>query len=409
MSLRERIPDANVWRVYWTTLALGLAYGIAISLIPLQLAARGFEKTTIGSLAAWFAGGIVLGSLPAGMLIRRLSAKWVLAASLAGYAVTVTAFPHLPTYGSIAAVRLFDGAFSVGVWVASETIVLTRTRSTNKAFATSLYAIAIAVGYLLGPLAARGVVEFAPLDSAFSVAGAVAAAVAAYVALRVERDVPGAAHGADPSAPAASSGSVLWRIKCACFATFAYGYFQASVVLFLPLFLMEERGIPQNDTILITAFFAAGMLLFSNVFGRIGDRVGHLSVMRVLAVIGGSMVLGFAVLPSFALMCTAVFVAGATLASISPLSLALQGVVTAPGDYSRATSFYNAFYAAGMLLGPPASSVLFARHGGAAMLLHLAALWLAFVAFTVLFRKDDPAARGERVAPARALAITGGE
>jgi MFS family permease len=91
-------------------------------------------------------------------------------------------------------------------------------------------------------------------------------------------------------------------------------------------------------------------------------------------------------------MCAAVFVAGASLASISPVSLALQGVVTAPESYSRATSLYNAFYAAGMLVGPPISSFLFARLGGAAMLYHLAALWSAFVAFTIVFHRDDPAA-----------------
>ncbi len=132
-------------------------------------------------------------------------------------------------------------------------------------------------------------------------------------------------------------------------------------------------------------------MLLSNVAGRIGDRVGHLLVMRVLASVGGAMVLGFIALGSFAPMAVAVFVAGATLASISPVSLALQGVVTEPRDYDRANAMYNAFYAAGILLGPPLSSVVFARWGGAAMLLHLAAMWAAFVAFAAVFAGDDPA------------------
>jgi MFS family permease len=87
-------------------------------------------------------------------------------------------------------------------------------------------------------------------------------------------------------------------------------------------------------------------------------------------------------------------VAGATLASISPVSLAFQGVVTPRYDYSRSNSIYNVFYAAGMLLGPPASSLIFRSYGGAVMLYHLAALWLAFVIFTVVFAGDDPARRG---------------
>ena len=154
------------------------------------------------------------------------------------------------------------------------------------------------------------------------------------------------------------------------------------------------------------------MLLFSNLAGKLGDRHGHLLVMRVLAVIGSTMVLGFVFLDSYVLMAAAVFVAGATLAAISPVSLALQGVVTAPRDYGRSNSVYNAFYAAGMLFGPKVSSVLFARYGGEAMLYHLTALWTGFIAVHDRLRKRRPGsvevaggARGrfERVAGGGAL------
>ncbi|HEX7663020.1 MAG TPA: MFS transporter, partial [Polyangiaceae bacterium] len=183
--------------------------------------------------------------------------------------------------------------------------------------------------------------------------------------------------------------TILWKIKTACFATFAYGYFQASVVLFLPLYLMHERGIEESKTIYVTAFFAAGMLLFTNVAGRLGDKLGHLAVMRVLATIGLVQILGFVFLPSYAWMLGAVFVAGATLASLSPLSIALQGHAIEPKDYSRGNSMYNALYAAGMLLGPAISSLIFDAYKGAPMLYHLAAIWAGFVIFSIVFAKDD--------------------
>jgi MFS family permease len=260
----------------------------------------------------------------------------------------------------------------------------------------------MAFGYVLGPLFARVFVAFAPLRLAFPLAGAIAFAAAVFVMARLGRGTTGeGATHADTTDHAASDeggARVFWKIKTSCFATFAYGYFQASVVLFLPLFLIQEKGIQKEHTILIPAFFAAGMLLFSNVAGRLGDRLGHLAVMRVLGVIGLTMILGFVALDAFFPMCIAVFIAGASLASISPVSLALQGVVSAPSEVSRATAIYNAFYAAGMLIGPPISSVLFAKSGGAAMLFHLAAIWLAFVAFTIVFRSDDPAAERRLVA-----------
>jgi MFS family permease len=395
IDLRGRVRDPDIWRVYATIFALGIAYGVAISLLAIFLDERGFGKYAIGSLAAWFAGGIALAALPAGVLIRRFSAKTVLVACLLGYGLSVATFPFVSSYAAMAGIRMLDGAFSVGVWVSSETILLTLASRENKAFVTSLYAISLAVGYVLGPICARAFVAFAPLRLAFPLAGAIALAAALFVFMRLGSTRDTRAESLEVAR--SSAARVFWRIKTSCFATFSYGYFQASVVLFLPLFLIQEKGIAKEQTILIPAFFAAGMLLFSNVAGRLGDRLGHLAVMRVLGVVGLTMILCFVLLDAFAPMCVAVFVAGASLASISPVSLALQGVVSDRADVSRATAIYNAFYAVGMLIGPPISSVLFAKSGGAAMLFHLAGIWIVFVVFTIAFRADDPALSQELV------------
>lgn len=405
-----RIKDRNIEVVYGAILTLGVAYGIAISLIAHHLEARGFSKPEMGSLASWFALGIVCLSLPMGRAIRRFSAKAILVGCLAGYAGTVSLFPALDSYRFMAVDRFLDGAFSVGVWVSCETILLSRAERHMKAYVTSLYAVAIALGYVIGPLAARGIVHVATIPRAFFISGALAAAAAVFVAVSLDRDVSerapakgveggsneGGSEEASEAGRQTASMALLARIKTSCFATFAYGYFQASVVLFLPLYLVESKGVTREQTILIPFFFALGMLLFSNLAGRLADRYGHLFVMRALGIAGTTMVIGFILLTSYTLMAVAVFIAGATLASISPVSLALQGVVTAPRDYSRSNSIYNAFYAAGMLAGPKVSSLLFARYGGAVMLIHLGTLWSAFVAFTVLFSKDDPLARAAR-------------
>jgi MFS family permease len=400
-TFAERVPDKNVWRIYRITFALGMAYGTAISVIALFLDAHGFGKLAIGKLAAWFAAGIVAFSLPMGPLVRRFSAKYMLAASLAGYAAAVTAFPFMRSFWAIAVLRFFDGACSVGVWVSSETILLSRAGKGNKAFVTSLYAIAVACGYVGGPIAAWLCTKFLPLEFAFILAGVIAIGASVYVLVRLAPDVRGEIADDHPLAAMTGESSALQllaRIKTSCFGTFAYGYFQASVVLFLPLYLMERKGVTEPQTMVIPAYFAGGMLLFSNLAGRLGDRYGHLLLMRILGIIGMSTVLGFVYLDSYPAMCVAVFIAGASLASISPVSLALQGVVAHPSEYERGTSIYNAFYAAGMLLGPPISSYLFETRGGAVMLEQLALLWASFVLFAFVFRADDPATRGKRVA-----------
>jgi MFS family permease len=402
--LLQRVRDPNIRVVYLAVLLLGTAYGISIAVIALHLDARGFTKADLGQLAAFFASGIVVASLPVGSLVRRFSAKTTLTASLFGYALMVGVFPLLRSYAAIALARFCDGAFSVGIWVSCETILLMRADRDNKAYVTSLYAVAIAIGYVVGPLAAERIARVVSLQASFFVAAIIATLSGVLVVVRLDPDPRGAHGEAMPGATERREPALrlIGRIKTSCFATFAYGYFQASVVLFLPLYLVESKGIARETTILVPAFFAAGMLLFSNAAGRLGDRIGHLLVMRGLGVVGTTMILGFVFLDSFPPMAVAVFVAGATLASISPVSLALQGVVTPRHEYSRSNSVYNAFYAAGMLLGPPISSTVFRHFGGAAMLYHLAVLWLAFVVFAAVFAADDPAhtARGPQPATA---------
>lgn len=386
--------DRNVRATFLTIFALGVAYGLSIALTPLQMRDLGFSKEQIGGMAAWFAGGIVALSLPMGGLVRRFTARRTLTAALLGYAGCVAVFPLLRTAPQIALARALDGACSVGIWVSCETILLARARDGQKATVMSIYAVSMGVGYVLGPVLARTIMLFGPRRWAFFAAGVLALIAAGIARTRLDADIrpleePGHVHDSAPAPVRA----LLARIRMSCLGTFAYGYFQASVVLFLPLYLIESRGVPEDQTIFITAFFASGMLLFSNVVGRWADRVGHLFAMRALAVVGAMMIGGFPFLPTFTMMCGAVFVAGATLATISPVSLALQGVVTDTRDYERANSVYNAFYAAGMLLGPPISSRIFAAKGGPVMLFHLAALWFVFALLAVIWRRDDPAAR----------------
>ena len=377
--------------MYATIFLCGVAYGSSLSVTPLQLAFAHFTKREIGALAAFFATGIVLGSLPAGRAVRRFSAKRTLLACLAVYAVAVVLFPLQRTLAGAGVVRAVDGASSVAVWVSCETVLLARSDSKNKAFVMSLYGMAIAIGYVVGSAVARAVVLVFTYREVFFVAGALGVIAALVVLVGLDpaaQKPPDDTHEGAVDAPAA----LLWKIKTSCLATFSYGYFQASVVLFLPLYLVQDKGVPEKSTILMTAFFAAGMLVFSPLAARVGDAIGHLRTMTLLACVGVAMILGFVWLDSWRWMLAAIFVAGATLASISPVSLALQGHVAHPRDYSRANAIYNACYALGMLVGPPISSLLFAGPGGRAMLFHFAALWCLFIAATIAFRRDDPRA-----------------
>ncbi|MDI1432904.1 MFS transporter [Polyangium sorediatum] len=388
-------------RLYATTLPFGIACGISIGLTAVHLNRVGYSKDSIGFLALFFGAGLVLFALPVGAIIRRFSAERVLAASLIGYAGCLAAFPHAHTFASVAGVRFIDGLFTIGIWVSSETVLLAQARKEHKAYLTTLYAIWLASGYVAGPLMATGMDRFVPATVSFGVAALFALGAGLYVALKMPPAPPVEGASTDEETPGEknselSAATILWRIKTSCFASFSYGYFQAAVVIFLPLYLIESKGIPENRTIVLPGLFCLGMMIFSNVAGRVADRVGHLLAVRVLSFIGLLCVLGFVYADNYWLMLAIVFGSGGSFASMSPIALALTGVIVEPRDYGRANSIYNMFYAAGILSGPLVASQIFQRFGGMAMLYHHVAMWAVFVLFTVAFMYDDPAARRRR-------------
>lgn len=395
-----KVPT-HLRRLYTATVLFGVGCGVSLGLTPLYLDGLGLTKQDIGTLSLFFAGALVLFSLPVGMLIRRFSAERILTICLFGYALSLLGFPHMKTYESVAFIRVFDGLSTIGVWVASETVLLAQAQKAYKAYLTTLYAIFLALGYVIGPFLARGL-AFVTSDARISFAVGSLAAIAAglFVLLRMPASPPLQGVSSDESATGASDAAqqtpamtIAWKIKTSSFAAFSYGYFQASVVLFLPLYLIEDKHIAREQTIIFPGLFCLGMLLCSNIVGRIADRVGHLKTVRALSSVGLLSIFGFVVLDSYWSMCVAVFVGGATFASMSPVALALTGVVTKPQDYSRANAIYNLFYATGILLGPPISSVIFQRYGGVRMIEHIAVIWIVFVLFTMVFIHDDPASR----------------
>lgn len=388
----SRIRDRNIWLIYGATVLLTIAYGVAVAVLAVFLKGRGYTKPDIGELATVFASGIVIFALPMAKVIKRLSARTTLTVSLLGYATVIALFPYVAhDFWLAAGVRFIDGACSVGIWVSSEVILLSRAKGGQKAFVTSLYAISVGIGYLVGPFLAPALMLAIPIDLTFVVSGVLAAASGLLIWWRLDADVRHESEDGTSSSTGLSASQLFWKIKTSCFGTFAYGYFQSAIVLFMPLYLIEVKGIEEKATVALFGFFALGMLSFANPAGRLGDRFGHLLLMRLLAILGCGVVASFIYVDTYWIMAISVTLAGATLASISPISLALQGVIVDPPDYNRSNSIYNVFYAVGMLVGPLISSRIFETYGGIPMMIHLAALWAVFAVFAVIYANDDPA------------------
>jgi len=250
--MSRRITDRNIWIILAAVLLLGVAYGTSIAVLAIHLDAHGIPEVAMGGLASAFATGIILLAIPAGIFVLLLFFVRTMLVALVCYAACVATFPFLTTTSGLGVARFFDGASSACIWVAAETALLSRADKSNKAFVMSLYAIALAIGYCVGPFVSRGLVRASGTAATFVAAGILAIVAAIVIAARLDKD--GATRHEDTKeASTTPATTVFWRVKTSCLATFSYGYFQASVVLFLPLFLMKEKSVAKEDTILITA------------------------------------------------------------------------------------------------------------------------------------------------------------
>lgn len=408
----HELRDRNIRTAYVVCGMTGTAYGMVTAVVAVYLnKVRHIDELVIGELAMFFSFGIAACSVPMGLLIKRLSPRTMLALALLGYAGATALFPFMQTFTGLATARGLDGAFSVGVWVSLETILLMRTTTQHRGLITSLYTISMAFGYGAGSIVGWLIMKMYPIPNVFVGAGLFATVAALIGFVFLQRDIqpiPGSSHVEDHTTPEASSigrpalGSLYWKIKTACIPTFTYGYFQASLVLFLPLFLIEARHVPKEDTSLLVGCFAGGMAASVVFVGRFGDKFGHLKTVRSLAALGVLLTASLVFLPSYALVALCVLLAGASLAPIWPLSLALQSLIVDPRDFSRSNALLNGSYGLGTLMGPLVSGYLFKYYGGEVMFLHIAVLWAFALAATVGFRRDDPSFRA--IARARAQA-----
>lgn len=395
-SLRARLPDRNLWVVYRTMIVLSTAYGIALAVMPMVLEHRHLGPDVVGELASFFALGLVLFAAPSGAVIRRFSARWTLAVSIVGYGAMIALVPFLGGYGALAVDRFVDGLFSMGTWMSGETLVLWRAPKHDKALATSLSASFTMSGYPIGALVSLGVSPWLSPEHRFVLAGGIACIAAVLAATGLDPD-PAASEGEHEGERESISGerrSILelaWRIKTSCAATFATGFFQASGALFIPRFLVDERHVPEEHASVVVGLVGLGMLVCASPAGRLGDRIGHLAVMRILALAGMLGMVAFRFIDVFPVLCVVMVIAGGAITSMPPLSLALQGVIAHPSEYTRTNSIFNVFFASGLVIGPFLTGRVYRAYGGDGMLWVFGGLWAVFVVLSLVFRSDDPA------------------
>jgi MFS family permease len=345
---------------------------------PVLQRAQGASDYDVALAGVCTSVGTVVGALWAG---RRVASTRLLLSALTVLAVAAVVLGVVGRSSLHPAWRALDGV-SLGVAiVACETLLLRSTPSALRPRSLALYTLATAGGWALGPLLS------ATTSSVWPGAGFVVAGVSSLVAMvavthhtpsSVTADHVGAGAGAEPAS------TLLRRNLAACATTLHFGAFQAALLVVLPLHVLHQ-GNDGRVAMLAMASFALGMLLFTMPNTARGERHGPAVVMQVACVVGGAAVVAVGLVPLHALTSTLfAFLIGATLATLSPLSLLLLVRHNDAAALGAANAFYNAHYAVGLALGPIVVAGLIDVLSTATLLVAMGALWIVHAAFLVL-------------------------
>jgi len=340
---------ASPWRpllpVFAACGAIGLQAGVALPLVPLALERQGADKLTIGVVAAAWA----IGMLATASHIPRLAARFgavpfIIAAVLAGSAITV-AYTLTDSVVVWFVLTFLHGAVGGVPWVVSEIWMNVVVEEKRRGRVMGVYAMLVALGLALGPLVLQVVGVYGPAP--FLTCAALALLVAVPL-LPYWKTAPQIEHPADSGYTAVIVGAPL-----AMLAGFACGLGEQVAFSFLPVYAVGAGVSAQTGALWLSAFVIGNVILQ----WPIGWMADHFDRRAVLAGCTLASAILVALLPAVSaqspIIAGVIMLWGGLSFAIYPVGLALLGQRFGGGDIARANTAFSMLYIFGGLVGRP--------------------------------------------------------
>lgn len=364
--------------------AYGMGMGLTLPLLSLMLERMGVAGSVNGmNLATAGLAALVVTPFVPGW-IRRFGTAEFLAASLVVAAVSLIAIYMVPSLWLWFPVRFVLSAALNGLFVVTEYWINRLADEHNRGRFIAVYAICMSGSFGIGPtiLQVIGTHGFAPfgMGAALLLLALAPALAARHTAPQIEERETG------------SILSVLGLAPVAFTAAFVFGAIDAGMVGLLPVYAVR-MGYDEAAAALIVTAIAAGSILFQLPLGYLADRMNRRTLLAFCASTG---VVGTALVPltiaTPALLYFVLAIWGGLILGVYSVGLTLLGEQVKSGRLATANAGYVMFYCFGLLLGPAAEGValdLWNPHG---LLVVLAGICAAYVAYLILSGRRAKAA-----------------
>jgi MFS family permease len=250
-------------------------YSVLTPLLPYYAHRLNLSKPEAGVLAAFYAFGAILFSVPAGFLVGRIGARRTVVAGVFVLAASSLAFGFLRSVAGLDAARCLQGAGGSLLWTGGLVWLVTSAPPEQRGEVVgSALGIGIA-GALLGPVLGAAATVTSP-ELIFSLIAAVIAALGAW-AVAMPSPPPGHANTLGDLVAAARRDPRMWAgLWFTALPSIVFGVLE--VLAPLRLSALGAGAAAIAATFLVSAGVEATL---SPVVGRLSDRHGPMRVARV--------------------------------------------------------------------------------------------------------------------------------
>ncbi len=339
----------NLIAVMITMAGATLGYSFILPLLSLILERQGTSSTLIGLSVAGEAVAVFLVAPFAPRLLARLGPVQTMILAIAMRLVTFLLLPIFPNVWAWFPLRMLGGAGASLMWIVSEAWINQTVDDRNRGRMLSLYTMALAFGYALGPLVlvqtgSEGWLPFIA-GAAIMVASAGGALIASGVAPTL---------GGRASARISSVFRLAPLIMMCCFVTAAA---DTTLVALLPLY-GPSVGLAPNETLYLLTVMGIGGIVLQYPFGWLADRMDRrrLTLIVVLLMLLGSLILPWA-LPQAPYNLIFAFVFGGLIGVLYTMGNILMGERFRGADLAVASTLFAVMWNVAALVGPPAGGL----------------------------------------------------
>ncbi len=363
---------------YACVVAIAVALGLSMPLVPLAMERAGWSATLIGLNGTTGAVALLAVSPFIPWAAQRLGSIRFLALCFLVAAACVAAFPFTPIW-SWFPLRFVLNASLQGLFVVSEIWINSLARESDRGRLIGLYGALATAGFAAGPAVAR---IFDPGSAWPFLLGAAVTLSALLPVLLARRQTPHVEH-----VPFARLGGLFWVAPAAILAAFAHAVPETALTSLLPIYAVRN-GWTEGDALLLITAFGLGNVAMQVPIGWLADRIDRRALLLFCALGGaaGGLALPLAASTPWLLMALA-FAWGGAIIGIYTLGLTLVGETFKGGGLAAASALFSLAYAAGSIAGPSGAGLAVDSAGGDALGWYVAAACAAYSCLLLAMRR----------------------